>query len=216
VPTDYDDVIEKFGRPKGGYVLKETDVSRLHGALPDPYLVFLTEIGIGVWMDGFFQLVEPEKYQPIVEMIFEGDREFKPSDIRIVGFSAFGSILAWSPRLWRIDINVLFHSVGCLYLFKERPNIDAGNAFGNALYGVDAGANDTPDDDGKPLFRRALKAYGALPFGQIYAPKLHPALGGPATVDNFRPASALEALALAVQAAPFMLVDTPRIVRQIG
>lgn len=216
MPTDYDDVIEKFGRPKGGHVLDETEVARLRGALPEPYLTFLKAIGVGVWMDGFFQLVEPEKYQPIVEMIFGRDQEFKSSDIRIIGFSAFGNVLAWSPRLWRINIDMLFHTVQCLYLFEERPKIDAAMAFRTGLYRVDAGANDTPDGDGKPLFKRALKAYGALPLGQIYAPKLHPVLGGPRTLDNFRPASALEALALAAQAAPFMLEDTPRIVREIG
>lgn len=214
--TIFDEVIEKFGPPKGGHVLEETEIARLRGALPDPYLAFLKDIGVGVWMDGFFQLIEPEKYQPIVEMIFGHDKELKPSDIRIVGFSAFGSILAWSPRLWAIDINVLFHTVRCLYLFKEPPKIDAGKAFSNTLYLVDAGANDTVAADGKPLFKRALKAYGALPFGQIYAPKLHPALGGPRTLDNFRPASALEALALAAQAGPFMLEHSLRTVREIG
>lgn len=111
---------------------------------------------------------------------------------------------------------MLFHSVQCLYLFKKRPDIDAGKAFGNVLYGIDAGANDTIAADGKPLFKRALKAYGAVRLDQIYASKLHPVLGGQRTLDNFRPASALEALALAAQAGPFMLEHSLRIAREIG
>ncbi len=69
-------------------------------------------------------------------------------------------------------------------------------------------ANDPPDQSGKPLFKHVLKACGPLTYGQIYAPRLHPALGGPIVAEAFRPVSAFEALLIAAQTGPFILHDT--------
>ena len=53
-----------------------------------------------------------------------------------------------------------------------------------------------------------VQDHGELEVGQIYASKLHPALGGPITIDNLRPAGALAAMTIAAQAASFTLYNT--------
>jgi hypothetical protein len=161
--------------------------------------------GLGIWMDGYFQFCNPDRYRPVVKIILGNDADFRPDVSHCIGFSAFGRLLVWNEGLHVVRIDTLFHHVLASDYFKPTPNISDDIKIGTALSSVDDSVNDPPDDSGKDMYKRALRAHGPLRFGQIYAPKLHPALGGPLQVDNFRPASALEALALSAQAGPFTL-----------
>lgn len=70
------------------------------------------------------------------------------------------------------------------------------------------------------MFRKLVRQHGALPPDTVFAPRLHPAVGGAQAQDNFRPAAAPEAIALMHKAEPLVLVDltTPaaRPARRIG
>nr|WP_245293757.1 GAD-like domain-containing protein [Rhizobium bangladeshense] len=169
---------------------------------------------------GLFQFCNPEDYQSVLALILGGDEDLKPERTHVLGFSAFGEIVAWNEDYKTIKINMLYGRVSCSELFSPEPDMDSEITLGIAIGNVNADSYDNPDENGKPMFKRLLRAHGELEVGQIYAPKLHPALGGPITIDNLRPAGALAAMTIAAQAGSFTLYNTtiPAVpaVRDIG
>lgn len=219
-PEKYRYIIDRLGAPVGGRAIAESEIAPWRGRVPDQYLALIANVGIWFWYNGDFQLVEPLKYDPILRMVFGDDPDFKPDLCHVIGISAFGDMLVWSEEHHVVNIDFHFNSVRALKFFKPETKSDANSSLRISLSSLQEIPYNAYDDDGKPLFKRAVKAYGPLSFGEIYALKLHPALGGPMRLENFRRASALEALAIAAQAAPFVLKDLmarpPRIVRQLG
>ena len=217
---DFEYALSKFGAPILGERAPPALFDKYQGRLPKSLLEFWEFAGFGVWLEGYFQFCNPDRYRPIVEMVLGNDLQLKAEFSHIIGFSAFGRALVWNENYRVADIDMLYHNVLCSELFKPNPKISDEINIGVAISSVDDEANDPPDESGRDMYKRVFKAHGPLKFGQIYAPKLHPALGGPVTVDNFRPASALEALALSAQAGPFTLRNATsfpvRDVRQLG
>jgi hypothetical protein len=217
---DFEYAVSKFGMPAFGEAASPELLDRYRGRLPDSLLGFWRIAGFGVWQNGYFQFCNPDRYRPVVNMIFGNDKDFSPEVSHCIGFSAFGRLLVWNQGLHVINIDTLFHHVLASDYFKPTPKVSDEIKIGTAVSSIDDSVNDPPDKNGKDMYKRALKASGPLRYGQIYAPKLHPALGGPLEVDNFRAASALEALALSAQAGPFMLRSAilyeVKDVRQIG
>jgi hypothetical protein len=216
----FDYAISKFGAPSQGEVLPPEFFEKYTTLLPNRLINFLKSSGTGLWIEGYFQFCHPERYKPILELILAGDSDLAPNESHLIGFSAFGKMLVWNQTHKILEIDSIYHHVLCSELFKPEPDTSDDIFIRVAISGVDSESYDTPDENGKDMFQRVRKAHGPLKYGQIYAPKLHPALGGPVTVDNFRPASALEALALSAQAGPFTLRDATKFpvrdVRQIG
>jgi len=212
--------LTKFGEPKGGERAPSSMLQAYRGRLPDSLLQFWEQYGFGVWLDGYFQFCNPDAYHEVVRAILGNDSQLKGNRSHVIGFSAFGHLLIWNEDYRIIRIDTLYHTVLCRELFRPKTDINDDVTIGVVVAMADDGADDPPDQDGKPLFKRVRKACGPLNYGQIYAPRLHPALGGSIVVESFRPVSAFEALLIAAQTGPFVLHDssTPQVraVREIG
>ncbi len=204
---DFEYALEKFGPPVGGTGPGDFDVEHFRGKIPHSLLDFWHLRGLGVWLNGYFQFCDPDKYRPILKYIFNNDMEFKAERCHLIGFSAFGNMLIWSEDYQITDVDMIGHQVSALRYVKPDPSIKPDIAIGVAISAVDDPAYDAIDETGKDLFKRVLKAHGPVDFGQIYAPKLYPAMGGHITIENFRIASALEALSINAQSASFLLKD---------
>jgi len=217
---DFEYALERFGPPMGGTAPGDFDVGRFRGKIPHSLLDFWSLHGLGVWLNGYFQFCDPEKYRPVIKHIFGNDSEFKADRCHLIGFSAFGNMLIWSEDYQVTDVDVIRHLVSAMRYVKPDPSLDPDIAIGVTVSAVDDPAYDAIDEDGKDLFNPLLKALGPVNFGQIYAPKLYPAMGGSITFENFHMASALETLSINAQSAPFNLKDvtsfTQKIIREIG
>lgn len=213
--------LDKYGPPQGGEPAPATMLESYQGRVPDDLLKFWAEYGLGLWMKGYFQFCNPETYKPILEYAFGNDDQLKPGRSHVIGFSAFGRLLVWNEDYRVTKIDTLNHNIFCRGLFKEPPQGSTNDiAIGIALSQSHDEANDPGDEDGKPLFKRVLKACGPLSYGQIYGLNLIPALGGAIRAENFAPKDAEVALTIAAQADAFRLIDssTPqmRAVRLLG
>ena len=121
---------------------------------------------------------DPDKYRPVLKYIFGNDAEFRPERSHLIGFSAFGNVLVWNEDYRVTYIDVIYHSVTALRYVKSDPSLDRDIAIGSSVSRIDDPAYDAIDENGNDLFKPLLKSLGPVGFGQIYAPKLCPAMGG--------------------------------------
>lgn len=204
----YQNALRKFGEPQDGSRLPSATLDSFRSHIPDSFLDFMSLHSAGKWLQGYFQFCNPDEYKSVLALVLDGDRDLKPERTHALGFSAFGELVAWNEDYKVVEINMLYGRVHCPELFSPEPDMDPKITLGIVIGSVDAKSYDTPDERGKPMFKRLLLAHGELNVGQIYAPKLHPALGGPITVDNLRPAAALAAMTIAAQATCFTLYNS--------
>ncbi|MDT0683382.1 GAD-like domain-containing protein [Roseicyclus sp. F158] len=219
IGEDLEYAIEKFGPVAEHAPMPATTLSRLEGRVPDTLVAWWRRYGQSSILNGEFQVVDPEAYRPLLEALFRGDPDFDASTTHVFAIGATGGLDCWSETWGDLSIGTFPNrliSEKFIHPETQRDDIDLGTVFSMA---DDSGA-DPYDDKGRDLLPKIRKLHGPLEFGQVYAPKLHPALGGPRTAENFRPASALEAISLIHQAEPVILTDAsvfpPKDIRVIG
>lgn len=215
----FQNALQAFGEPIDGKKPQAEFIASARDRIPDSLLDFWVAYGWGIWLDGYFQLCDPARYRPILETILEGDPDFSASRSHLIGFSAFGSLLVWNEDHRVMDIDMLYRRITCRAFFKAAAT-KADTAIAIAIGNVNDAAYDPPDKAGKPVFKRVRSICGQLDFGEIYRPKLDPALGGVIEAESFQRVSALEAMAIAAQLEPFTLFDSTKptvpAVRRIG
>jgi hypothetical protein len=221
---EYKDVLEVIGKPNVSIRFEQSYLRSLEGRFPKNYLTFLDVIGAGTFKDGYFQICKPDQYRSIVKMIFEHDPVIDFKITHVIGISAFGDMLLWEENRSEITVEQWRHWVTQTPI-RIDPAADAAGNKGSrqitvAIY-LGLTNSEQYDENGDELFERCLAAYGPVKPGQIYAPRLAPAFGGTTNLEDFRIVSALEAMAINVQMAPFHLMDfsefdKPRVIRQIG
>ena len=54
---DFEAALEQFGPPLGGIAPGSFDTSRFRGKIPDSLLDFWDQHGLGLWLDGYFQVL---------------------------------------------------------------------------------------------------------------------------------------------------------------
>ena len=175
--------------------------------LPDAIYDVWDRVGFGVFFDGYFQLCDPRKYNPISEIIFSADNDFRPQETYILGFSAFGKLLAWNTKYRIVDIDLVNGIINCRYYFKPKPNVDPNM---NMIAGVllaDSASYDVSDNNGKGMFSRVKAKLGELSFGQIYGFRPILALGGFRKPEALKIYDALPHMAILAQAQPMELKE---------
>ena len=221
---EYKDVFEVIGKPNVSVSLTPNELHALQAKFPINYIKFLGVVGTGTFKNGYFQICRPAEYKPVIKMIFEHDTLIDHKIMHIIGISAFGDMLIWEENTSEITVEQWRHWV-TQFPVRHDPAADAEGNRGSrqiagSIYGL-ATNSDQYDESGEELFERCLAAYGPVKPGQIYAPRLAPAFGGTTNLEDFRVVSALEAMAINVQMAPFQLMDfsefdRPKVIRQIG
>lgn len=214
----FQNALQAFGKLRDEKKPQADFIASARGRIPDTLLDFWVAYGWGIWLDSYFQLCDPARYRPILETILDGDPDFSASRSHVIGYSAFGSMLVWNEEHRGMDIDM--RRVTCRAFFKGAAATKADTAIAIAVGNVNDTAYDPPDNAGKPLFKRVRSICGQLELGQIYGPKLDPALGGVIEAESFRRVSALEGMAIAAQIVPFTLFDSTKpsvpAVRRIG
>lgn len=214
---NYAYIDEKFGRPTGG---PSIDIASLKDRVPGPLFDFWDKVGFGVLLDGLFQVCHPGSYQPVVDMIFEGDPDFDPDRTLVIGISAFGDLAIWNEDHRDMYVSLYDHTVRAPTFLRPTPDIDPATTASIIYMMADGIAQDEPDDEGNGMFDRALSAHGPLNYGTVYAPRIHPLAGGPRVISNLEIKNAVAAISETANLAPFVLVDylaqPPETIRKIG
>ena len=209
------------GAPNIHGPMPEASVARFGPLVPEFVRTIRARFGRFSWFDGLFQAIAPARYAGVVRAALAGDPDLDPDRMVPLALGGFGQLEVWHPDFGVVTLMTLPNWVICNPQFQPRKhspdNITAGLLFTRA---DDQNADREDAVTGGRMFRKLVRQHGALPPDTVFAPRLHPAVGGAQAQDNFRPAAAPEAIALMHKAEPLVLVDltTPaaRPARRIG
>lgn len=199
------------------------------------YAEFIETRGYGLVRGGRFQFCPADVYRPIAALIFAGDPDFTHKDTRILGFDAFGmELTCWSEKHNLVKVDLLRYQVRCTALApivfamplpvpKKTVPINR-ETLTRMILPADKDTGECWDWREDRMYAQAVKAYGALEFGEMYG--VMPSLGitgyhsRERELKNVKRLKTLEHMALIAQLKPFHLIQTERgvakEVRQIG
>lgn len=214
--------IEEFGPPADGEPVPAEVREAYRGRVPQSMLDFWEEYGAGTWLDGRFQLVRPDRYQSLVNMILAGDPDFPAESSVLIGYGAFGKLLIWNNKNYALSINLVHKYAYTDHISPKHPVLAADRSLPTDLSGVDSGNDFFEHGTVKPLFDRALKKCGKLSYGECYGFFPAVGLGGLGVLDEVRKVRAAEHFAIIAQLEPielrYMDTENPKIVvlRRLG
>ncbi|AQS85524.1 MAG: GAD-like domain-containing protein [Acetobacter aceti] len=221
---DFQFVLEEFGRPIGGEQVPTEVLAAYADRVPQTMLDFWKECGTGLWLDGYFQLCRPDKYQELVSLILDGDPDFPPKESVLIGFSAFGKLLIWNNTNYFLSLSLYNKVAYTSHLNSNFPILQPNRELPAELSGIDDDTYDYTERTEKaaPLFRRALKKLGPLAYGECYGFVPARELGGLEILDEVHKRPALPYFRMVSQLAPIKLryIDLEnhkvRVLRDLG
>jgi hypothetical protein len=216
--------IKKFGPPAGGEPVPPEVIEMYRSKVPQSMLDFWEEYGVGLWLDGRFQLCRPDRYQGLIDMILEGDPDFNPSQSVLIGYTAFGKLLVWHNKNYFLEIDLVEKIAYTRHVSPRHPILDPDRDLPSDLDSIDSGAYDYHEhtDAAKPLFTRALKKCGKLAYGECYGFFPAVGLGGRGVLGEVRRVEAGAHFSIIAQLEPIQLryMDTENrkimVLREIG
>lgn len=203
--ANFEYCIKKFGPPAGGEPVPAEVREAYRGRVPESLLDFWEEYGAGLWLDGRFQLVRPDRYQSLVDMILKGDPYFPAETSVLIGYTAFGELLVWENKNYFLDVDLVNKIAYTRHVSPKHPILEPDRSLPSGLSRVDAGYDFFEHGTAKPLFDRALKKCGKLSYGECYGFFPAVGLGGLGVLDEVRKVRAAEHFAIIAQLEPIEL-----------
>lgn len=214
--------IQRLGKLEARNPYPDDSLSWLRGRIPESLINLLETLGLGTWGQGKWQVIDAARFDGLLRQTLREDPDFAPEDCTAIAMKGFGGLWCWHRKHQFFQLDVLPNQLAAPDFWNPEgldPAADALSPFGSVPLTVGK-YHDLYDSKGDGLFAPLVKAHGPLPHGQIFAPRLHPAIGGTVALSNFRPVPAVEALALLHQMEPFMLTRNSagrrQDIRQIG
>jgi hypothetical protein len=187
-------------------------------------LDFWEKYGTGLWLDGRFQLVRPDRYQGLIDMLLEGDLDFPTNQSVLIGYGAFGKLLIWNNKNYFLRLDLVDKDAYTGHVDPKHPSWEGDRELPMILSGVDRPGYDCFEKNvtAKPLFTRAMKKCGKLAYGECYGFVPAVGLGGRGVLDEVQKVRAAEHFAIIGQLEPIQLrySDTENkkivVLREIG
>jgi hypothetical protein len=167
---DFAYCVEKFGRSAGGERIDPGVIEAYRSIVSDSMVAFWKECGVGLWLDGRFQLVRPDRYRGLLNIILRDDPDYRPDKSVLIGYGAFGQLFIWNNDKYLLNVD-LVTKVAYTNLPNPRFNIMSPDVkLPMELSHIDDVIYDRRDrtTDAKPLFARAVKKCGKLGYGECY------------------------------------------------
>ncbi len=222
---DFEFLLSEFGKSADPVFLTDEEIAYCRGRLPDSLLEFWRQVGLGAWGNGVFQFCRPADCANIIETVFKGDPEVNAHDCTVFGYEAFCQLPVWHRTLGRIKVDLLFAEVDGDFTATDMKQLEIRNKLGperliaTGLYSVDKDS-DIKDEDGTPMFKRAVRALGAPQRDECFGFVPAIGLGGARRLEYLRRVRAPEHFAILAGLNRFRLVTLKDLemvpVRMIG
>ncbi|CAM3889800.1 GAD-like domain-containing protein [Ectopseudomonas alcaliphila] len=166
-------------------VVPTSSINKYRSVLPDALLRYWQEEGWCAYANGMFWLVDPALYKDTLDSWLQGTDLQNIDNYHVIARDAFGSLYAWGERYQRkITISSLAGGIVALKNQLQKVNPQPDRAVGIFL-GMSKPENfDFQDEQGEPLFQRALNKLGPVSTNEMYAFEPALCIGGKAALEN--------------------------------
>ncbi|NIE75372.1 DUF1851 domain-containing protein [Pantoea sp. Ap-967] len=177
--------IANMGEGRRCEVVPASTIDKYRTALPDALLGYWQKEGWCSYADGLFWLVDPSVYKDTLDSWLEGTELAAIDNYHVIARDAFGSLYAWGERYQRkITLLSLTGRIVALKNQLQKVNPEPDRAVGIFL-GMSKPENfDFEDEQGKPLFQRALNKLGPVAANEMYAFEPALCIGGRADLEH--------------------------------
>jgi hypothetical protein len=201
----------RFGSPVGRREVKPDDAARFTGRLPAKLLSYWVEHGFSGYADGLFWMVDPREYADTLAMWLAGTPFEGQDDYHVFTRTAFGELYVWGKKSGPILKISSPHAM----MFPDRGVRESlekhGEDFTLEVFFLSMNRQyaDFADEEGGPLFARALERLGPLAPDEMYGFEPALAFGGQALLANLRRVKIIPHLQLLAQLEPARMMENP-------
>ena len=177
--------IDNLGEANSHRRVPESSIDKYRSVLPDALLGYWREEGWCSYANGLFWIVDPEPYKATLDIWLQGSGLAEIDNYHVIARDAFGSLYAWGERYQRkITVSSLAGGIVALKNQLQKPNPQPDRALGIFLGSTSRESLDFEDNQGKPLFKRALAKLGPVGEDEMYAFEPALCIGGKADLEH--------------------------------
>ncbi|HIH2748338.1 DUF1851 domain-containing protein [Burkholderia aenigmatica] len=184
---DFDLFIETFSEATSRVEVPHASFDRFANRLPDRLLKYWEQEGWGGYADGLFWIVNPDKYQDILNIWLKGTIFEEADNYHVIARTAFGKLYAWGEKTGpSLTVSCPTHSLIALEKDMKGP-LKNPDFRVQTFFGAKTRSEcDFKDESKQPLFKRAVGKLGQLEPNEMYG--FEPALiaGGQMNLDHLK------------------------------
>ena len=215
---DFEVFIEEFGEATHRSEAPASSIAAWRGKLPDLLLTYWQDEGRSGYGNGLFWFVDPEEYEDLVDEWLENSPLEQIDAFHAIARSAFGDLFLCGERTGRsVTVNCPIHAIFAQQNRLGKKSKEELDMSIRAFVGMSRDRCDFKDEDGRPLFDRALAKLGPLAPDEMYG--FEPALvaGGKMRLENLRKVKLDQHLTILRQLAaptmPFSNIDVDKLLK---
>ncbi|WP_395343515.1 GAD-like domain-containing protein [Ningiella sp. W23] len=181
-------IIRYLGSPTSSIPVSDSVLEKYENKLPSRLLEYWKEFGFCGFKDGYFWIVNPDDYNEILAQWLEGTSIENDDNYYVIARNAFGELFVWAEKSglkYTIETSFawIIESEGAEKEIASGNENDALQFFFGST-GMFSDELERNDDNGKPLFERCKKKFGALDYNEMYTFEPAVFLGGASSINN--------------------------------
>jgi len=181
----FQSMIDNLGEATSRREVPAASIDKYQSRLPAALLGYWREDGWCSYADGLFWIVDPDAYKATLDMWLQGSGLAEIDNYHVIARDAFGSLYAWGERYQRkITVSSLAGGIVALKNQLQKPNPQPDRSLGIFLGATQRDSLDFDDNQGKPLFQRALAKLGPVAEDEMYAFEPGLCIGGKADLEH--------------------------------
>jgi hypothetical protein len=181
----FQSMIDNLGEATSRREVPEASFDKYQSKLPAALLGYWREEGWCSYADGLFWIVDPDAYKATLDMWLQGSGLTEIDNYHVIARDAFGSLYAWGERYQRkITVSSLAGGIVALKNQLQKSNPQPDRSLGIFLGSTSRDSLDFDDNQGRPLFQRALAKLGPVAEDEMYAFEPALCIGGKADLEH--------------------------------
>ena len=167
--ANFSEFLEEFGHPFTSRSVNDAILQKYRGILPDQLLIYWQQYGFCGFADGLFWITNPDDYEELLKDWLP-ESELTRSKHYVIARTGWGEMLVWEPTYGhKYTINPHFGFI------KQEEDASKDIAKGKSDEEISIFFSiqeqkyfDQADNNQKPLFKRAVKKFGALAEDEMF------------------------------------------------
>jgi len=181
----FQSMIDNLGEATSRREVPAASIDKYQSKLPPALLGYWREEGWCSFADGLFWIVDPDAYKATLDMWLQGSGLTEIDNYHVIARDAFGSLYAWGERYQRkITVSSLAGGIVALKNQLQKSNPQPDRSLGIFLGSTSRDSLDFDDNQGRPLFQRALAKLGPVAEDEMYAFEPALCIGGKADLEH--------------------------------